>query len=367
LFFGRDDVFDFIRQNVTLAGQRPPQVLVLVGERRVGKTSIAKQLPVRLEDEGYLHVYFDTQGAVDRGQFLLTLATRITESLEDAGIVIDHPDPEKFWVGPSYAFEQLFLPRLWERLGERRILIAIDEYERLERRVESGKEDPDVFEYLRSLVQHSQEMAFVFFGTRRMQELTSDYWHVLFNIAKFQSIGLLSQEQARRLIEEPVGEQIVYDELAVKEILRGTGRHPYFLQMVCDRLVDICNSNQVSYVTAQQARDALRKVIETGESHLGWLWNSTSAEERVVLAGLAECLRKGQLGTAKAIVEAVQQVGQVMDRGTAHRALGRLAGRQILRRPSEEADFYEFTASLYYTWIRFAHPLVQRMTGTVSV
>jgi hypothetical protein len=365
LFRGRDDVFEFIRQNVTLGGRREPQVLVLVGERRVGKTSIAKQLPLRLRDEGYIHVYFDAQGAVDRGQFLLTLATRITESLEDAGIAIDRPAPEEFLDGPGYAFEHRFLPRLWECLGDRRLLIAIDEYERLEQRVKSKKEDPDVFDYLRSLIQHRPEMAFIFFGSQQMRELTADYWHVLFNIAKHGSIGLLSETEARRLIVEPVQPGIVYDDLAVEEILRGTGRHPYFVQVVCDRLVESCNDARASYVTVQQVREALRDVVDTGRWHLGWLWNSTSPEERAVLAGLAKCLRMEELGTAEVIAQQVQQAGQVLEPDAARRALARLEEREILKRPSDQSDLYEFAASLYQTWIRRAHPLKPQMTGLV--
>lgn len=357
VFFGRDDLFRFIRQNLALSKRREPQVLVLVGERRMGKTSIALQLPLRLRSEGYIHVYFDTQSAVDTGQFLLTLGTRITESLQGEGIAIDCPNPKEFLFSPGYAFEHRFLPRVWEGLGERRLLIVIDEYETLERRVESGKEDRAMFDYLRSLIQHKQWMTFVFFGSLQMHELTSDYWHVLFNIAKHRPIGLLSPEEARQLIKGPVQGEIVYDELAVKEILEGTGRHPYFLQMVCDKLVEGCNVNQVSYVTVQEVREALREVVKTGKPHLEWLWNSTSAEERVVLTGLAECLRDGALGTAEAIIQRARLAEHRLELDTARWALGRLVGRQILKRPLEGADFYEFTASLYYTWIRSACPL----------
>lgn len=365
LFFGRDDVFEFIQQNLTLTGRREPQVLVLTGERRVGKTSIALQLPVRLQDEGYVHVYFDAQSAADPGQFLLTLAMRIVESLQGAGIAIDYPTLKEFRTGPTYAFEHHFLPQALEYLGQRRLLIAIDEYETLQRRIESGKEDPDVIEYLRSLIQRMHQMVFVFVGSLQMQELTADYWHVLFNIAKHKVVGMLDQADARRLIVEPVQGKIVYDELALKEILGGTGQHPYFLQMVCDNLVDSCNDDQVSYVTVQRVREALGKVIETGRPHMEWLWSSTSDEERDVLAGLAECLREGGLGTAEAVAQRAQQVGQVLELGAAHRALGRLERRQILVRSSPTVDFYEFRAGLYYDWIRLAHPLAQQMTGTV--
>jgi hypothetical protein len=46
VFVGREDVFAFLREN--LAGQAGENVLVLVGERRMGKTSILRQLPLRL-------------------------------------------------------------------------------------------------------------------------------------------------------------------------------------------------------------------------------------------------------------------------------------------------------------------------------
>ena len=86
-----------------------------------------------------------------------------------------------------------------------------------------------------------------------------------------------------------------------------------------------------------------------------------------MLVGLAKCLRVGELGTAEAILHQAQRAGQALELDAAHWALGRLASRQVLRKPLEEADFYEFTADLYYTWIRLAHSLTQPMTDGVPV
>ena len=46
MFFGREDVFNWIERS--LPGRYVDHILVVHGQRRVGKTSVLKQLPNRL-------------------------------------------------------------------------------------------------------------------------------------------------------------------------------------------------------------------------------------------------------------------------------------------------------------------------------
>jgi hypothetical protein len=363
VFFGRDDVFELVEQSVD---RRPPHVLVLVGGKRIGKTSIARQLPDRVQAEGYIHVYFDVQKVAASGLFLHGLAECITKELKDTGIEIQCPSREEFRSDPVSAFEYDLLPYVREYLDDRnqRLLIAIDEYEVLEDKIEDEREDPRVLKYLRALMQESGRMAFVFFASHRIGQ-GPDFRCTLFDIADYRPIDLLGEEDARELIEEPeaIKGKIVYDELAVKEILRGTGGHPYFLQLVCYELIESCRRDEVSYVTLQRVRHALRKVVELGGMHLRWLWRKgTSAEQRAVLIGLTECVRRGELGTAGAILERAREVGLTLEPRAANRALAQLVRRQILTRP-QGRGFCEFTASLYYDWIRQEHPLALEITA----
>jgi hypothetical protein len=59
MFFGREDVFDWIERSLT--GRYADHILVIHGQRRVGKTSVLKQLHNRLP-ERYIPVFFDFQG-----------------------------------------------------------------------------------------------------------------------------------------------------------------------------------------------------------------------------------------------------------------------------------------------------------------
>ena len=74
MFFGREDVFTWIEQNI--GGQFSENMLVIHGQRRVGKTSVLKQLGNYLPDN-YIPVFFDFQGRTHTtiSNFLYRLAT----------------------------------------------------------------------------------------------------------------------------------------------------------------------------------------------------------------------------------------------------------------------------------------------------
>src|SRR5436190_269021 len=80
MFFGRDDVFDFIRHSLT--GLHRDNVIVLYGQRRTGKTSILYQMNRRL-DSSYMCIFVDLHGlAMDGlGGFLWELTDQITRTL----------------------------------------------------------------------------------------------------------------------------------------------------------------------------------------------------------------------------------------------------------------------------------------------
>ena len=88
MFFGREDVFQWIENSI--AGQYADHILVIHGQRRVGKTSVLKQLGNRLPKR-YIPVFFDLQGrthtTLDR--FLWWLAREIVRVLkQDRGIEV---------------------------------------------------------------------------------------------------------------------------------------------------------------------------------------------------------------------------------------------------------------------------------------
>ncbi len=58
-----------------------------------------------------------------------------------------------------------FLKEAKNALGERRLLIMLDEFEVLEGRIRSGDLKPRILSYFRSLMQHEQSVSFIFSGS----------------------------------------------------------------------------------------------------------------------------------------------------------------------------------------------------------
>lgn len=359
LFYGREDVFDFISQNAQ--GMRQRNILILIGQRRTGKTSVLLQLPLRLGDQ-YIPVYLDGQSlGLTPGlpALLYDVATTIGDTLRDRGIEVRVPSLEELQSRTARVFEQEFLRDVRAATGDRTILLILDEFEELEMRVRTDKLEPTVFPYLRHLMQHSERLAFVFVGTHRLEEMTTDYWSVLFNIALYRHITYLDEYSAHRLITEPVAAyNMVYDDLALNKMLQVTAGHPYFLQLLCYSLVNAHNRNQRSYVTVDDVDEALEDILTLGGAHFAFLWETSTRQERAVLLILTRLLpRMGQAAwpergvTASDVALQLGEHGITIDARDLSATLRNLAAREILAVVPDDVERYVFKIGLVALWI----------------
>lgn len=80
-FYGRRAVFNFVEDTLNTEQQN---VMVLYGQRRVGKTSLLHQLARRLKNSEVLPIYFDLQGRAQQslGQVLYELTRTIARPLK---------------------------------------------------------------------------------------------------------------------------------------------------------------------------------------------------------------------------------------------------------------------------------------------
>ncbi|MFQ5856966.1 MAG: FG-GAP-like repeat-containing protein, partial [Anaerolineae bacterium] len=358
IFFGREDLFQFIREN--MSGLARQNILVLIGQRRMGKTSFLQQLPARL-GEDYLPVYLDGQSlGIDPGManFFYDLSLAIVDGLADQGIDLEEPGPEDFEERPSGYFERTFLPTVFDAIGRRQLLLLFDEFEELEMRVASGKLEPTIFSYFRHLMQHGGSLGFIFVGTHRMEQLGADYWSILFNIALYKHVTFLDDGAARALIVEPVAEHgLLYDDLALDKMLRVTAGHPYFLQLICHALMNHANRERRGYLTIQDVNDVLGEMVELGEAHFAFLWEQSDVPERLVLASLTRLLGQAPMVPAPQISELLAERGVALELREVTGALRRLAGRDIVREVAGQPSRYDFKVELVRLWVEQYKPL----------
>ncbi|HJS30202.1 MAG TPA: AAA family ATPase, partial [Anaerolineales bacterium] len=330
LFFGREDLVAAIQENLAAAHRNN---LVIIGQRRMGKTSLLKQLNLRLGSD-YLLVYLDGQViGLDPGlpNFFLNLATEITFALEDQGISIPPPALEHFESSPAGYFEHDFLANVIRVLENRQLIILFDEFEELEQAVVRGHLDAAIFGYLRHLMQHIPGLSFIFCGTHRLEELTIDYWNVLFNISLYHRISYLAYEDAMRLVQEPVDAfGMKYDDLALDKMWRITAGHPYFLQLLCHSLVNWHNKTQHNYVTIADVNSALDEILTAGEAHFIYLWTESTPEERLALVAMSRMAPLTGSVQSIQLVDFLAERGIQADRKAIREALYHLVLRDIL-------------------------------------
>lgn len=357
MFFGRDDVFDFIKNNLSSISQK--NVLILQGERRTGKTSILYRLPNVLDSE-YLCVFLDGQefGKTTLEYLFYRMSKLISSACESKGISICPPSREAFKKDPWYVFKDQFLEDLSTVLGERYLVILFDEFEALELAVTNGTLDDAIFDYIRNLMQHEDRIVFIFAGLHRLEEMMQNYWSVMFNIALYWKISFLSENEARKLIAKPVeGYNMFYDDLAIEKIIRATACHPYFVQLLCRFLVNRHNTEKRNYITVQDVNEELENVVEKAKPHFNYVWALSSPIEKMMLSLLPEILRKKTIATLTDILKECQEHKLDIPRTKITAALRSLMAKDIFERVSNQEVHYRFKIDFIRMWVDTHQPL----------
>lgn len=353
LFFGREELFDFIAEHAGSHSQR--NVFMLVGQRRTGKTSLLLRLEEYLPPQ-LLPVYIDCQSlGVSPGMpaLLQEFAWHIADALGARGINLPVPELAAWQDDPTRVLQREFLPAARRLLPPDTILLLVfDEFEAFESMVADGILPRTFFPYMRHLIQHSSGLGFVFVGTRRLEEMSADYWSVLFNIALYRKLDFLSPEAAQRLICEPVAPHLIYDDLALDKILRVTAGHPYFLQLVCYTLVKQANQQKTGYVTISDVNIALDEMLRLGEVHFAYLWQRSNLAERAVLAAASHLMDRNEPLHPEEIIDYLQSYSIELDPTEVTHALNSLVERDVMREMTEEGkSLYELRIGLVGQWV----------------
>ena len=349
MFFGREDVFSFVRRH--LIGLHHDTPVVLYGQRRTGKTSVLYHLPRHLDPQ-YRCVLIDLHElSMDGGMgtLLWGIASVVSRSLRrDYQIAVQVPDRAMFMDDPRSAFENVFLNGAWSALGTDHLLLMVDEVARLEEERVAGRLEPGFFEYLRHLMQHYANLNFIFSLGSGLEEMEKEY-AFLFNTSLYHRISFLEPAAARALITEPAKDHYEVAPDAVTKILQITSGHPYYTQLVCHSLFDRWMREPRPVMTTVDVTAVLDEAIELGSANLTFVWEDSTPEEQAMMAAMASVLGLGGRGvTVGRVREVWREAGVVMPEGVADRAIRSLTAREVVagRRG------YSFCVDLQRLWIR---------------
>ncbi|HYV04702.1 MAG TPA: two-component regulator propeller domain-containing protein [Blastocatellia bacterium] len=395
MFFGREDDFRYVRTK--LEGASQGVVIVFCGDRRVGKSSILYQvLNGRLGDR-FVPVFVDLQEMVvaSDAELFARMTRLIAEAVirannqqlaialgEDGKQVEQAANAPAIAASPSviphearalrplvvpgfdggnpYPLFLDFLDEALQALGDRTLLILMDEYELMEGKVDEGKLSSELFTFLAGLMDNKERLAFIFTGSRRLEERDKKYWRELLRRSLFRKVGFLSEGDAVRLITEPVEGRVVYGRGVVDVISRLTAGQPFYAQMVCQNTVDYLNQHEQNWVTLADLTHVIADIIDNPLPQMIYTWDALSDDEKIVLSLLAETLPDGIDYSAADQLRSAVKTGDYpvnLSENTIRLTLEEMFRRELLEK--DAGDGFRFKIDLFRLWIRRSHSIWQ--------
>lgn len=212
--------------------------LWIIGNRRVGKTSLLKEIEQRtVNSSRYIPLYWDMSASRTEAEFV----EKLRDAVEDAG---DYGQDTR-WVNfspPSVKTLKEALRCLadWVQLQNLQLLLLCDEAEGL---LYLAEMSPTTLQVLRSILQNHPAIRPVLASTRRLSRLYElDNWNTSFFLDGFAAYPLLNfrDETAKRVIIQAQSDApLMVEELLITQICQATGNHPLLLQKLCSQLFDI--------------------------------------------------------------------------------------------------------------------------------
>jgi hypothetical protein len=282
----RDDV-SFVGRTAELKrlfnriGGPQPQSVSIVGDRRIGKSSLLRAVLARRakflrKPEGYVFVYLDMQSRLrwTPDMFFERLAEEMAAVGVDSSAITDYDSLER-WC------------RTLQQEG-RALVLLMDEFQVLMKEDETSHQLPvDFFNYLRSLA-NSFPVSLVVTSHVDLYTLSIDHrlsGSPLFNILHKLHLGAFADHEARDLIGVATTHAgcILADDHAW--IISRGGYHPLYLQIACSATFDWRSENGAQTPLDQEQLD--RRFMEEAEPHFEGTWKLFTSGEREIISAAA--------------------------------------------------------------------------------
>ncbi|MEO0488240.1 MAG: ATP-binding protein, partial [Cyanobacteria bacterium J06659_2] len=358
LFVGREGILRELEEMWLKPGQ--VDSVVLYGHRRMGKSSILKNLPHRLDPQRNWVVEFNLQrvGKVhSTGELLYALALELYDRLPPAATrSVTKPDEATFLASdrnPYQAFNRWF-KTLAPQMENRRFIVAVDEFELIEAAIDEGRVEVGLTDFLRGIIQTTDWFVLALAGLYTLQEKTHDYWNPLFGSIKPRRVSFLSSESTRRLITQPSPDfPLDYTQDAIDEIIYLTNGQPYLVQLIGQNLV--ARFNHQVFEAGQDpnkpiSQEDLQAVIQSpeffqdGGAYFTGVWRQAEDNDPTEQTEILQALCKGEKSLAELAATTRLSTEAVTD------AIQTLQAHDVIQ-PTNNSR-YAFTVELMRRWVQ---------------
>jgi hypothetical protein len=357
MFFGRTEDVAWINTHLQQPGN---ELILLTGQRRIGKTSLLRHVKRSKNELGLIPFFIDTQSLIpsvtDDQSFYVALLEELKAQFHDA--IPDLAEPTL----PQTETAQESIWKLFKYLNNSRPkaipVLLIDELENFEHKFKSKTLTPDVLKFLAALLDSTRTVSFIATGSDRLEKRKARYWSALLVKSVRRHLGVLSTRDALRMVTEPLAGKVTYAADVPRSILRLSGCHPYYTQDICQRVVNEINRRQTYNIDQTVLNEVVTQALMNPPPTLDYFWNKgVRVQGRVFLSLLASVLadedaRVSVQDVIDAASPALRRQLVASQNHLVHTLEQLISGDWL----DDERGLIRFKADLLRLWLKREHP-----------
>jgi class 3 adenylate cyclase len=309
MFHGRGSL---VKKIMSRLSAQHPQSVSLVGERRIGKSSLLNHLRspgtriAHFEDpDAFLQVFIDFQQArtIDEGQFFGLIFAELERKYPGlAGRTPQAGEGE--------------MRRLCEVVSEKgmRMIFLFDEFECVTKNPKIG---PEFYSFLRSLA-NNYPVGFITASGRNLKDMCVTHEisdSPFFNIFSVHHVGLFNPDEALSLVRGPSEARGIPLLPLAQPIIDMGGLYPFFLQMACGAWFEFLEAEEKKaedFIGKPIPRDVANAFREESRPHFEFICESAGDSERKALVA---CGASGGAEASNPAAEELERKGYLVRSG----------------------------------------------------
>jgi len=318
MFLGREGV---VRRIDGLLGGG--NVVIVQGNRRIGKSSILKHVQIRKEQEGWVTPYIDFQEgdsvqlseqrqAIELPEVFRLVALELGVSIyEKYGKEVPFPGQElvlgkerfreEFTTKSRETFRQdkpdaqspydilkAYIRRVLEVTRDTTILLVLDEFDMLQEGIDAGVTNAQVPSNLRALIQNNSTLCAIVAKYPDLQGKRKEYFHPFFALGQSLEVGPIGRDDAIELVTGSVADRLMYEPGTAGKVADVCGCRPYMIQCFCQDLFSAALYKKTHVITEDMVNEVIddKQFMNTYFEDL-FLLDSESARRRLILSIMA--------------------------------------------------------------------------------
>jgi len=253
--------------------------LVLYGRRRMGKSTVlhnlngflpATVIPVVISMQ-------DPQAFTSLADLLHLISQKLTPAVGgETGNTAANIDLNLFMQRLAQSNEKL-------QAAGKRVLLAIDEYENIDRKLGEKIFPEDLLVTVRESIQTHRQITWIFAGSHDITELKNAEWPSHLVSARTIEVPMFTPAETRLLLTEPMKFSSLWPkedpkrprfapefwgENGIERIQHEAGGWPHLVQLIAETVVDLINDETKRQVDAELFECSLNKAIVSGHNVL---------------------------------------------------------------------------------------------------